>query len=298
MRVIISFICAIILFIVSLLLIIGSHIINDRYVGIYYRNGALLQKYTLPGYHVKSILTTVHQIDVSEQTDSLTYISCDSSNNINLIIQEIVIVNQLNIDNVIEIISKFGINYDKHLIFDKIKYFTGQICSQKTSDELLKYAILNFAQELSKLLKDDFINNTINGLIIKSIRVTKPIGTDSLMNLYLQEEKEIKNKHIAVLHGEVSNQYSINNHTILMNNLLYLKNRTELEAEISEINNKIESSKIKAQAENNKILITEDYLKYITIQSINGSNLFIGGNIAEMLFNVAQINNIKNNTVN
>ena len=53
----------------------GVHTVDEGYVGIYWRGGALLNTYSEPGFNVKlPFITSFEQVQVSVQTDRVTNI--------------------------------------------------------------------------------------------------------------------------------------------------------------------------------------------------------------------------------
>ena len=53
------------------------HRIEEGHVGIYYRGGAILKEVTYPGYNLMlPVITTVHQIQTTMQTDEIRNIPC------------------------------------------------------------------------------------------------------------------------------------------------------------------------------------------------------------------------------
>ena len=55
------------------------HVIDEGYRGVYYLGGALLHTVSEPGFHLKAPITTLKQVQVTVQTDSVTNIPCGTS---------------------------------------------------------------------------------------------------------------------------------------------------------------------------------------------------------------------------
>jgi hypothetical protein len=54
--------------------------VREGYVGVYWRGGALLNHISEPGYHVKMpFVTTMAEVQVTVQTDSVNNIPCGTS---------------------------------------------------------------------------------------------------------------------------------------------------------------------------------------------------------------------------
>lgn len=53
---------------------------REGYVGVYWRGGALLDHISEPGYHIKMpFVTTMAEVQVTVQTDSVNNIPCGTS---------------------------------------------------------------------------------------------------------------------------------------------------------------------------------------------------------------------------
>jgi hypothetical protein len=55
---------------------------------------------------------------------------CIAKDGVYMTISKITIVNRLDKEHVINIISKYGLRYDKYLIYDNVNYFIGMIFSK------------------------------------------------------------------------------------------------------------------------------------------------------------------------
>ena len=58
----------------------GLHKVNEGYVGVYWRGGALLKTISRPGFHVKvPVITAFAEVQVTVQTDAVSGIPCGTS---------------------------------------------------------------------------------------------------------------------------------------------------------------------------------------------------------------------------
>ncbi|MFH4983985.1 hypothetical protein AB6A40_010694 [Gnathostoma spinigerum] len=75
---------------------ISLHHIEEGYVGVYYRGGALLSRVSHPGYHLMfPFLTTVKSVQVTLQTDEAKNVPCGTSGGVMIFFDRIEVVNIL-----------------------------------------------------------------------------------------------------------------------------------------------------------------------------------------------------------
>jgi hypothetical protein len=97
--------------------------------------GALLNVVTKPGFHMKLPITTLKEVQVTVQTDSVTNIPCGTSGGVLINFGKVEVVNRLKEDLVLETVRNYTIDYDKTWIFDKIHHEINQFCSSHTLQE-------------------------------------------------------------------------------------------------------------------------------------------------------------------
>lgn len=152
--------------IISIVLVAGLimvqqtiHKVQEGHVGIYWRGGALLKQYSLPGFHFKIPgLTSFDEVQISVQTDKVVDIPCGTSSGVVIYFESIEAVNRLNVDYVYTTIKNYGVDYDHIWIYDKIHHEINQFCSQHTLrevyidkfDELDERLAKNFARSLRR----------------------------------------------------------------------------------------------------------------------------------------------------
>ena len=100
---------------------------------------------------------------------------------------KIEVVNQLHEDSVLSTIRRFGLEYDKTFVFDKIHHEINQLCSQKT----LRDVYIDEFDVLDDKLRDALqldCNKFNTGVSVVAVRATKPrIPPQILENFELME---------------------------------------------------------------------------------------------------------------
>jgi hypothetical protein len=77
-------------------------------------------------------VTTISQVQVTVQTDSVTNIPCGTSGGVLINFGKIEVVNRLKEELVYETIKNYTVNYDQTWIFDKIHHEINQFCSAQS----------------------------------------------------------------------------------------------------------------------------------------------------------------------
>ena len=162
------------------------HVVPEGHRGFFYSLGALQPPSTIafPGLTFKLPYVTVAQnVQVTQQVDKVENIACGTSGGTMIRFQSIEVVNQLDEDLAWEVVKNFTAEYDKPLIFDKMHHEVNQICSEWTLEEV-------YTTKFGEL--DELLMKRIGGrgVIIKAVRVTKPILPPELMQQFEKIEKE------------------------------------------------------------------------------------------------------------
>lgn len=182
--------------VLAVLIPTGLHRVDEGYVGVYHRGGALLGSFTLPGFHLQiPLLTRVSQVQVTLQTDKVTNIPCGTSGGVLIHFGNIEVVNRLRTDHVIETVRKYGPQYDRMWIFDKIHHEINQFCSSHTLQEVYIDLFDTLDESLQLALQRD-CDKWETGIEIIATRVTKPRIPDNIARAY--EAMEIEKVRLLI----------------------------------------------------------------------------------------------------
>ena len=174
------------------------HKIDEGYVGVYFRGGALLYETSGPGYHLSMpFVTQMEQVQTSVQTDEVTNIPCGTSGGVVIFFEKIEVVNRLNPSMVYETIRNYTVNYDKTWIFDKIHHEINQFCSKNTLQDVYIDKFDTLDENLMESLSSN-LEFWAPGIEIISVRVTKPSIPSNLLKNYEAREAERTKYMIAV----------------------------------------------------------------------------------------------------
>merc|ERR1719419_622367 len=166
------------------------HRIDEGYVGVYYRGGALLPDISNAGYQsMVPMITTMHQVQTTIQTDEIRDIPCGTSGGVMIYFDRIEVVNQLSRDAVHGVVKNYTTNYDKVLIFDKFHHELNQFCSSHTLQEVYIDQFDQIDENLQQALQSS-LTIMAPGLSVLNVRVTKPRIPESIRLDYERMEAE------------------------------------------------------------------------------------------------------------
>lgn len=175
----------------------GLHWVTEGHVAVYWRGGALLNRVGNPGFNIKvPVIETYAQVQITQQTDSVTRVSCGTKNGQTIWFERIEVVNQLDRAHVIDMVRNFTVNYDQPNIFAKVYHEVSQLCNKYTAEEIYIQEYERFDEAIMAALQSEIDRNTL-GLTIKSVRVPKPTMPPEIMRNY--EEKELERTKLAVV---------------------------------------------------------------------------------------------------
>jgi regulator of protease activity HflC (stomatin/prohibitin superfamily) len=187
-------------FIMALIIMLNISLftVNEGFIGVSFFGGSL-QNYTYyPGFHIKCpFLTTVRQVEIRQQTDTVLDIPCGTSGGILLNFEKIEVVNQLSKSDVLNTVRDFGIDYDRALIFDKVHHEINQWCSKHTLQDVYidKFDVID--EHLMDTLQKNIDSFNVKLKII-SVRVTKPQVPQQITSQFQEMEKQKADYLVAV----------------------------------------------------------------------------------------------------
>lgn len=172
----------------------SAHVVPEGFVGFYYRFGRLIEHSSGPGIHFKMpFMTSVETVQLTEQTDKVTYIACGTAGGTVVTFEIVEVVNQLEPEHAWDVVRNYTVDYDQPLIFHKLHHEVNQICSEWTLDEV-------YTTRFSEL--DELLMQRVGGkgVVIKKIRLSKPKLPKELVARYETLEKEKAELAVAIEH--------------------------------------------------------------------------------------------------
>lgn len=280
----------------------GVHRIEEGHVGVYFRGGALMKETTQPGFHFAlPLITQVHSVQVSVQTDQVMNIPCGTSGGVVIEFEKIEVVNRLKAEYVYDTIKNYTVEYDSTWIFDKIHHEINQFCSKNTLQDVYIDKFDTLDESLQETLSAS-LNYWAPGIEIISIRVTKPKIPEHILKgyekreaertkyMYAIEEQKVKEKQAETRKKEAMIQAQTEAEVSKIEMERHIAEK-EAKKKVALIENEMELAKKKAETdakyykelkeiEANSKKLTPEYLQYVMYQSLtSNTKMYFGSSI-------------------
>lgn len=297
--------------VISVLLSLSLHKVDEGHVAVYYRGGALLKHTAGPGYHVMiPFITTFRTVQTTLQTDQVKNVPCGTSGGVMIYFDQIEVVNILHPSAVYETVRNYTADYDKALIFNKVHHELNQFCSVHSLQEVYIEIFDKIDENLKRAIQAD-LTLMAPGLFVQAVRVTKPKIPELIRKNYeqmeshktqlmivsekqkvVEKEAETERKR-AVIEAQKVAQVS----EIQFNQKIMEK---ETQRKISEIEDMTHLAKMKAEtdaiayqtmkeAEANQLKLTPEYLELKRIEALAATTkVYYGPSIPQMVFDSFQ----------
>jgi len=283
------------------------HKIEEGYVGVYYRGGALLNSISTPGFHMMvPFLTTHRAIQTTLQTDEVKNVPCGTSGGVMIYFDRIEVVNLLSQGSVYDIVRNYTADYDKALIFNKVHHELNQFCSIHSLQEVYIDLFDQFDENLKTALQKE-LTLMAPELVILGVRVTKPKIPETIRRNYelmegektklmisIQRQKVVEKdaeteRKKAIIEAEKNAQVSKIQFDMKIMEKESHKKMSLLEDEMS-FNR--EKSKAEAEfyskkmtAEGNHLLLTRNYIELKKFESLSlNTKIYFGTDLPKMFF--------------
>ena len=98
------------------------HKINEGYVGIYFRHGAIQDRVSEPGVHLmRPFIDDYKEVKIRPETHLMAPVKAITKDGIQNTFREINVITLVKMDKLIFMAKKFGVDFKKSLVFDRIK---------------------------------------------------------------------------------------------------------------------------------------------------------------------------------
>jgi len=282
-------------------LIDGYHEIQEGYVGVYYKFGALQRGVTDPGVHfMQAFVSTYKTVLIRPEEHTLRPVEAITKDGIEISFDGISVLSKTTKEKVVGLIKKFGIDFKKVLIEDRIKEDLRIFCANKTVDEVYNEQFLEIVQAVRNEVDDKIQELGDGGVQILNLVIAKPDIPKDIAQNYKQVKVQWTEQLVAK-QQKVTEE--IKKETELLKAVADAKRQkevleikiqeqiieTEGKQKISEINNKIVRDKQNnladiakyakdKEAAGNTALYSPEYVKLQVAQSLtNNTKFFFSG---------------------
>ncbi|KAF8375526.1 erl-1 [Pristionchus pacificus] len=282
------------------------HHIEEGYVGVYYRGGALLSKVSSPGYHIMTpFITSFRSVQVTLQTDEAKNVPCGTSGGVMIYFDRIEVVNVLSASSVYGIVKNYTTEYDRTLIFNKVHHEVNQFCSRHSLQEVYIDLFDQIDENLKRALQED-LTVMAPGLLVQAVRVTKPKIPEAIRHSYEQMEAEKTKLMVATHHQKVVEKEAETERKravieaeklaqVASIQQAQIVHEKETQVTISRLDDEAHLARQRAhadaqlynaqrEAEANRLLLTPEYLELKRIDAIGSNNKIYYGNEIPNIF--------------
>ena len=148
---------AVVVFLVCVVAIALSslHRIEEGNVGVYYRNGALMEATAFPGIHYMApFIVEVVEITIRPETDSLDPITSITKDGITNTFNDVQVITSIKMDKLVYMLKNYGPRFKKALVFDRIKEELRIFCANSTIDEVYNTKFLDIVAQVRENVID------------------------------------------------------------------------------------------------------------------------------------------------
>jgi len=290
------------------------HKINEGFVGIYFRHGALQTRVTEPGVHfMLPFFEDYKEVKIRPETFSMDPVPSITKDGITNTFREITAITKIKREKIVFMAKTFGMDFKKALVYDRIKEDLRIFCANHTIDEVYNTMFLDIVAHVTENVKMSIKRLGQDGIEILNLVIPKPeIPTDIARNykqvkvqwteqlVATQQQKTEKIKketelikavadaerHKKVLEIEIQERIMEKEGN---KNVSLIENEIKRVAESNEAD--IAKYKLEKEAEANELLYTEQYTKLNLAKSLtqnakfyfSGQNSELGGLMQRIL---------------
>jgi len=171
--------------IVIVSLIVSSlHTIDEGYIGVYYKYGALKEATSEPGIHtMQPLVSTVKQILIRPETDTMMTIEAITQDGIQIWFKGVQVISRVTKSKVVDVIKKFGSDFKSPLVFDRVKADIKIFCANNTIDDIYNKRFLDMVAEVRERVESS-IKRLGGGVEIMNLVIPKPDIPDDIQENY------------------------------------------------------------------------------------------------------------------
>ena len=162
-------------FVIIACLISSIHRVEEGSVALYFRNGALQPEFAGPGIHTAApFVTTVLRVNVRPETKFLDPMKCTTKDGVSNIFKNVQVISSINTDRIFQLVSKYGNDMKKVLIYDRIAQGIQDYCANNSIDEVYNTKFVQLSASVQQSLSDSLEKLFPGGINILNLFIPKP----------------------------------------------------------------------------------------------------------------------------
>ena len=117
----------------------GDLFFRIGHLGLYYKNGALLEEVTEPGVHwAQPFVTDFVQIKVVPETEVMRPLVCTTRDGVRNVFRDVQVISSLRKDQVLDLVRRFSPKLKVILVYDRVSEAIQVFCANHSIDEVLQ----------------------------------------------------------------------------------------------------------------------------------------------------------------
>ena len=162
-------------FVVIAILLSSIHRVEEGSVALYFQNGALLSQFSGPGLHAAApFVTRTLQVTVRPETKFLDPMKCTTKDGVSNIFKNVQVISSINTDKIFQLVSKYGNDMKKVLIYDRIAQGIQDYCANNSIDEVYNTKFVELSVSVQESLTNSLEKLFPGGLNILNLFIPKP----------------------------------------------------------------------------------------------------------------------------
>lgn len=282
------------------------HKIHEGYVGIYFKHGALRDRVTEPGVHfLFPFLEDYKEVKIRPETIHLEPVLAITKDGIENTFREITVITTITKEKLIFMIKKYGMEFKRTLVVDRIKEDLRIFCANHTIDEVYNSMFLDIVENVKVNVKSSIKRLGDEGIQILNLVIPKPEIPSDIAHNYKQVKVQWTEQLVATQQQKTE---KIKKETEEMKAIADAERQKAVleitieerilekrgEEEVSTINNiikmkaennqaDIEKYKLESEAAANNKLYTKEYIQLNLAKSLaNNTKYYFSGQQSEM----------------
>ena len=153
----------------------SGHKIMEGTVGIYFKGGALQDHVNHPGIHFTTpFITDIQRIKIRPRTDTMNPIKTVTKDGIQNTFNNVQVISEVNSAKVVGLVKKYGLEFHKTLVFDRISEQLLSFCAKHTIDEVYSENFTQIVGTVTKQTKETIQKLGNGGITIHHLTIPKP----------------------------------------------------------------------------------------------------------------------------
>ena len=162
-------------FVILACLISSIHRVEEGSVALYFRNGALQPEFAGPGIHTAApFVTTVLRVNVRPETKFLDPMKCTTKDGVSNIFKNVQVISSINTDRIFQLVSRYGNDMKKVLIYDRIAQGIQDYCANNSIDEVYNTKFVQLSASVQQSLSNSLEKLFPGGINILNLFIPKP----------------------------------------------------------------------------------------------------------------------------